>query len=30
MSRPVGMFKYVVLGGLAGVDVALWVVLVLR
>ena len=28
MSRPVGLFRYVVLGAVAGLDLALWVALV--
>jgi hypothetical protein len=30
LSRPVRLFKYVVLGGVAGLDLAVWVALVGR
>jgi hypothetical protein len=30
MSRPAGLFKYVVLGTVTGFDLALWVALVSR
>jgi hypothetical protein len=30
MSRSTGMFKYVVVGGVAGLDLAVWVALVGR